>query len=98
MYHELSPKEQKLLGAIKTINDIKSVVVVDEWEDDHLPCVGVKINKIPISFWWLNGSGVGALHYADESPRARKLVLDMLKEQIQISLENEDDPDFVGPR
>jgi len=51
MYHELSPKEQKLLGAIKTINDIKSVVVVDEWEDDHLPCVGTKINKIPIGFW-----------------------------------------------
>ena len=66
--------------AIKTIDDIKSVDLIHEWTGDHCPCVGVKINGIPVSFWWLTREAAAAFMYVNDPPKAKKIVFEMIKE------------------
>lgn len=49
---ELTKKERKVILSIRKPQDIKSCKVIDTWTDDHLECVGVKLNGVDIGFWW----------------------------------------------
>jgi hypothetical protein len=89
MFDELTPDEQKKIEAIKTVDDIKSVELLDTWEDDHEMCAGVEINGVKMGFWWI-GSGIGAFEYPD-SPKAKKDVLEMIKEAVQDAYEDTDE-------
>jgi RNA polymerase sigma factor (sigma-70 family) len=89
MFYELSPEEQNVLNNIKTVDDLKSVEVVGEWSDDHVPCVGVKINGVEIGFWWLDNSGIAAFHYPD-SGKAKQTIVDIIIDQIKMYNEDPD--------
>jgi hypothetical protein len=51
------------------------------WMDDHAQCVGVNINGVEVGFWWLSPEGAAALCYPD-SPKARKIIIDILNSSI----------------
>lgn len=69
---ELTEDEVSRLREIKTPEDITDVEVIDEWTDDHLPCIGVKINGVEIGLWWCDTTN--AFHYWD-SPKAKNDIL-----------------------
>jgi len=87
MAGELTDKEKQVIAAIKKPEDIKTIKVNSEWTDDHLPCVGATINGVPMGFWWLSRQGAGAFDYP-ESDKARKMVVTMIKTQIEIAKED----------
>jgi len=64
-----------------------------EWSDDHLPCARVKIVKgneaRTFELWWTGAELLAALRHADESPRAFKVVKDLIDNVF--NLEKEDD-------
>jgi hypothetical protein len=82
---DLSKEDFEKLAAIKTVDDIKTVVVEEEWTDDHCPCVGVRINDVVCSFWWLERSYASAFEYANDSVNAKKKVLAVIVEGVEIS-------------
>lgn len=85
-FNDLTVKEQeKILKALAGKEMIR-VKVVDSWVDDHLPCVGTTVNNVPLSFWWLDGEGSGALHFPND-PKAQKIIRGMIKAQVEIPKE-----------
>ena len=58
-----------------------AVELKETWEDDHLPCVGVVIDGVPIGFWYLKHYAAAAFWYLD-SMAARKVVIDLLRETL----------------
>lgn len=81
MINNLTAREIATLTAIKTVEDLKEVVLHSQWNDDHCPCVGVKINGVPVAFWWLTNEAAGAFSYTD-SKKAMTVVLDIVREGI----------------
>ena len=66
--------------------------VGDEWRDDHIDCVAIRVHfedrePIETSLWWCGPVIVGALKYADESPRAKADVLCEMFASISDTLE-----------
>lgn len=59
IYREENPEEAfsdeeiAVLKQIQTGDDIKSIVVGDEWIDDHEICVNLTVNGIEFSAWWI---------------------------------------------
>jgi len=82
---ELTPEELEAIKAIQLPDDIKEVKVISEWYDDHLPCIGFKINGVKMAFWWADRKVVGALHFVD-SPSARAVIATEIKAAIRIGL------------
>jgi hypothetical protein len=78
---DLSREERKVLLSIHKPEDIKSCEVMDAWEDDHIPCVGVKLNGIEIGFWWI-GDMVGAFKYWD-SATAKEDIIDCIGASVE---------------
>ena len=71
----------KDLLKIKTCEDIKALVIEDEYEDDHLQCADVIINGVPIEFNWYDN--LGFLLYWDESPRAFEDLLNAIETSVK---------------
>lgn len=82
MLDDLSKEDFEVLQAIKTVNDIKTVEMEAEWSDDHCPCVGVVINGVKCSFWWLVREYAAAFEYANDSARAKKRVFEVVSEGV----------------
>ena len=66
--------------------------VGDEWRDDHIDCVAIRVHfedrePIETSLWWCGPVIIGALKYMDESPRAKADVLHELRSNISDTLE-----------
>lgn len=88
-FNQLTPEEQGIVEAIKPTDEL-TVEVLAEWHDDHLPCVGAKINGVPMGFWWLNMEGAGAFHYAD-SKAAQKAIHEMIAGYIKFGEDTKDE-------
>lgn len=81
---DLSPQDQELLltGEITKVEQLG-----DEWRDDHIDCVAVRVHvggrQIDCSLWWCGPTIIGAIKYADESPRAMADVLRELRNHVR---------------
>ena len=87
--HELPSKQIMSLIQIQKPEDIKSIDNILYWEDDHVLCVGAKINGIEVSWWWYGPDLLGHLMYSNVVPEAKKQVFNSLKELIFRSAEQE---------
>ena len=84
MFSDLTTEEQAAIKQLAFSKEPIRVEVVDEWTDDHLPCIGAEVNGVPMGFWWLSSHGVGALTYADDSKKAQTRVRKMLRSQVEM--------------
>lgn len=82
----------KSLLNIKQLSDIKSLDVVDEWEDDHEMCYAVEINGVVVEFLWMT-SIIGALTYYNDSPRAFNDLIEAIKYAVETELEEMSEED-----
>lgn len=86
MFDQLEPKEKEVIADIRSPSDIHSLEFVDEWVDDHLACVGVLLNGVPISFWWVDRFDREGIHYSNTSKKIqkgdKKLVFKLLSDQL----------------
>ena len=73
----MNKQQIKALLAIKSIDDIKTLDVINEYEDDHQPCADVEINGIAVEFLWFDN--LGFLQYYDESPKAAAKLLKSIR-------------------
>ena len=87
MVGKLTTAEKEKIADIKQPSDLKSVKIVDEWTDDHLPCLGVKINGVPMGFWWLSRGSIGSFEYP-ESAKAKSWIIELIQDQIAIARED----------
>ena len=77
--------QYKLLD-LKSAADITSTELVHEFSDDHIPCADAKINGIEVSLYYCGTVAVGALEFANESPKAREAVFEALQTEISASI------------
>lgn len=76
------------IAAIKLGTITKVEQLGDEWRDDHIDCVALRVHvegrRVPIdtSLWWCGPVIIGALRYVDESPRAMTDVLKQLRADL----------------
>lgn len=82
MFEELTTKERKIIEEIRSPNDIKTLKVIDVWEDDHLNCVGIEINGVRVGLWWVGVEIVGACKYWKDE-RAKRDIIECLKLQME---------------
>ena len=76
---------------------VVAVKIEEQWTDDHLPCVGLKLkfddgSYMDLSLWWLSDEGMTVLHRAqpwDGADGDRK-ALDRLNEWLRTDLKELD--------
>lgn len=89
MFSELTPKEQqKIRDALASPKPLK-VVHLESWTDDHLPCVGTRINGVLMGFWWLSIECAGATVYSHDK-KAQAMIRKMIQWQIDDHEEEND--------
>jgi hypothetical protein len=81
-------KQIKKLLKIKNRSDIKSFEILDEYEDDHLPCAECKINGIEIAFMWYDN--LGALYYWKDSDSAFNDLKTYIKNEFDMAVDFEE--------
>lgn len=97
MYSELSEESRETLRQI-TIENLNVEFkhedgMRDTWTDDHCLCFNITINDIKLSIWWIDPEYFAACLYANESLKAAKKVMDILKDEESTYLDclnNED--------
>ena len=89
----MDKNEIKALLQIKSAKDIKSVIIEDEYEDDHQQCAMVKINGIEMEMMWYDE--LGFLHYWNESPKAFKRLIKAIQHCCLEAMENMSDSEFA---
>ena len=81
----MTKQQIKQLAQIKSINDIKSLDVTNEYVDDHQQCADVEINGVAVEFLWYDN--LGFLDYYDESAKAAAKLLKSIKFIIFAAIE-----------
>ena len=79
---------------IKTREDITSLVVTDEYEDDHLQCADVTINGLDFQFMCYDN--LGFLEYWNDSDKAFEVLKDAIRYQVDMMIEDQPDMSFRG--
>ena len=74
--------ELQVLKAIASLDDIKTVKIVNIFEDDHLMCADTKVNGIDIGFYYCDT--LGFLDYWDDSSRAKQDLFAALQNSIEV--------------
>jgi hypothetical protein len=82
----MTQQQIKSLLQIKSINDVQSLNIIDEYTDDHLPCAEVEINGINVDFLWYDE--LGFLRYYKESPAAANRLIDAIHASAGAMAEN----------
>lgn len=84
-YADLEPGERAKLKAMTSYLDIDPATTeyLDEWTDDHIVCVGGRVNGIELGFWCVGAGFAGTMEYAKESEQARKDLFDQLFIEIK---------------
>lgn len=90
MVDDLSDQDFETLSRIKTVKDLKKVEILDDWHDDHCPCVGVRINGVHVSFWWLTETAMAAFHYPD-SRKAAQMIFEIVTDYVKNADRTSDD-------
>jgi hypothetical protein len=80
-FDQLTANDAKKLLAIKSGKDIKSMELLDEFEDDHIACAHAKINGVALELLWCGPRVVGALDISD-SKQAKQVVFMALESAI----------------
>ena len=62
-----------------------------QFEDDHCPCLDVKVAGVKLSIWWLSNEEAAAFYFHDDSPRARDLIRRVIEEQLAFRDEHKDE-------
>ena len=73
--------------ASKSVLNVK-VTVLDTWTDDHILCAKVRIGKETIELWWCGWEGLAAARYANESGKAMRDLMRLVKEQKEADAED----------
>jgi len=80
--------------------EIKEVIVEDQWCDDGEPCYEIKVNGMTFELWYQT-NGVGEFIYYKDSPQAFKDMIDRIKhhcdyleDEIRALKEEIDDKDI----
>ena len=89
----MDAKQIEALLQIKSAEDIKSVIIEDEYEDDHQQCALVKINGIKMEMMWYDE--LGFLQYWNESPKALKRLIKAIQHCCLVAMENMSDDEFA---
>ncbi len=93
-FEDLNRSEQNQMRAIKAPADLKSVEYLNDWMDDHILCVGAKINGVPVGFWWIGHDGAADIKHAGDSPTAKKGVVEIVKQYVEAGEDElRDNPD-----
>jgi hypothetical protein len=62
-----------------------------QFEDDHCPCLNVKIAGVKLSIWWLGNEEAAAFYFHDDSPRAREVIRRVIEGQLAFRDEHKDE-------
>lgn len=74
----------KALKLIKSAADIKSIKVIDTFEDDHCICFNFEMNGQFFERLWSNHTELAAVEYFNESIKAKQIVMQMVDNMIII--------------
>lgn len=85
-----------ILINIKTADDIKSVEVLDMYEDDHAMCAEVEINGAFVFFGWYADNGLAFLEYWKDSERARNELFDNVRHVTAQAIEQLDESEVTA--
>jgi hypothetical protein len=85
-----------ILINIKTADDIKSVEVLDMYEDDHAMCADVEINGAFVFFGWYDDNGLAFLEYWKDSERARKQLFQALEHETAEAIDQLDESEVTA--
>jgi len=78
------------------------IEIENKWFDDRLLCARIKVIEDRgmriFELWWTDTELLAALQYADESPRAFKMVKSLIEDVFNFEdLDKEGETYFVGP-
>jgi len=82
---------EKLLQ-IKSVEDITSLSIIDQYEDDHQQCAEVEINGVIVEFLWFDE--LGFLDYYHESPKAATKLIQSIRFCCYSAMEQMDEREF----
>jgi hypothetical protein len=95
--------EADAIRAIATGNITLVEQLGDEWRDDHIDCVAVRVHveghePIDTSLWWCGPVIIGALEFFDDSPKAKQKVIKELRGHFENAIDcaDQDVIDRVG--
>ena len=79
-------KQQRKMLSILKVEDIKTVKLVREFEDDHIACADALINGVEVGLFWCGSATIGALEFWKESPKAKKRVFEAVRSEVETSI------------
>ncbi len=83
------------------VRDTQSPIEVgDEWYDDNLPCVNVRVGEVRFSLWWTSISTIADLKWANDVKKARTNVqglFDVVMALGQEGIEQDRDESVMDP-
>lgn len=82
MLSDLNEQDKQALRQIAEGAPFNLAETKEEWSDDHLPCIGVMINNIAVSFWWLGSDEIGAFYYR-ESSNAEQMIRTIIRRELE---------------
>lgn len=82
----MTQQQIKSLLQIKSIDDVQSLDIINEYTVDHSPCAEVEINGINVDFLWYDE--LGFLRYYKESPKAAKKLISAIHASAVAVAEN----------
>lgn len=88
----MNKQQIKELLQIKNVEDITSLNIIDEYEDDHQQCAEVEINGVPVEFLWFDE--LGFLYYYNESPKAATKLIESIRFCCYSAMERLEEEDF----
>lgn len=89
----MTKQQIEQLLQIKSVDDIRSVEIENEYTDDHQHCADVKINDIDLEMLWYDD--LGFLKYWDESPKALKRLIRAIRHCCFVAMEEMGDEEFA---
>lgn len=88
---QLSDPQRQALVNLKNDREVLHISVVDEWTDDRLPCIDVKLDGahiIKFSIWNTSREIAAAFRFPD-SPRAAKIIREVIKAELEKEVEDD---------
>lgn len=69
--------------------------LLNEWSDDHWPCVSFRYRRRTFSIWWTGDNVIGAFLWSD-SPRAQRAILKPLAKVLDRAIDEKWDNERLG--
>lgn len=88
----MNKQQIEQLLQIKSVKDIASLNVIDEYTDDHQQCAEVEINGVPVEFLWFDE--LGFLYYYNESPKAATKLIQSIRCRCLMAMEQMEGEEF----